>query len=251
MTSGRALRAITLGTGDHPANTGTLVSEFHLSGAPVVLLSPVAPIALSLALAWCVSRRLGESALERAIRLSVVAVSLGFRLVFEEYLSGYYFLAFTVSLVLIEVVRGRVRLTVVAWLAGLAPVTLRIGIEPSGGLAWGGGIQNNLPLVIALMALRVILVAAVDNDELRSSWPWFAGATVAVIIAAPAGVDPLNHLDVLWFWQVLIVAPGILLAAEPLITRARQLRAISENAGASSSSEPSPTDWRSPTPPNH
>jgi len=71
-------------------------------------------------------------------------------------------------------------------------------------------------------ALAAILGTALRDEELRRSWPWLAGAMVAVIIVAPGGIDPLNHVDLLWFWRVLVVAPGILLAAEPLLSGARQ-----------------------------
>lgn len=106
VTSGNALRAITLGTGDNVSIGGTLVWELRLYGAPLVLLSRVTPIAVSVALAWWVSRRLGPAALQPATLVSVMAISLGLRLVFEENLFPYYLMALAVSLVLLDVVRG-------------------------------------------------------------------------------------------------------------------------------------------------
>ena len=101
-----APRAITLGTGDNVSIGGTLVWELRLYGAPLVLLSRVTPIAVSVALAWWVSRRLGPAALQPATLVSVMAISLGLRLVFEKNLFPYYLMALAVSLVLLDVVRG-------------------------------------------------------------------------------------------------------------------------------------------------
>ena len=48
--------------------------------------------------------------------LALMALSLSLRLVFEQNLYGYYFMAFAVSLVLLDVVGGRIRGQLVAWL---------------------------------------------------------------------------------------------------------------------------------------
>ena len=60
--------------------------------------------------------RLGERSLEPVVLLSLIAVCLGLRLVFEETLFSYYFMALTVALVLVDVARGHIRFATVAWI---------------------------------------------------------------------------------------------------------------------------------------
>ena len=96
--------------------SGTVVWELHLSGTGLLVVSRAMPIALSFLLACWVRGRLGERSLEPVVLLSLIAVCLGLRLVFEETLFGYYFMALAVALVLVDVARGRVRSTTVAWI---------------------------------------------------------------------------------------------------------------------------------------
>ena len=96
--------------------SGTVVWELHLSGTGLLVVSRAMPIAFSFLLACWVRGRLGERSLEPVVLLSLIAVCLGLRLVFEETLFGYYFMALAVALVLVDVARGRVRATTVAWI---------------------------------------------------------------------------------------------------------------------------------------
>ena len=113
--------------------------ELHPNGAGpgAVLLFRVAPLAVSLVLSWWVARRLGRVALDALPLLSLVAVSLGLRLVFEVSLWTYYYLALAVCLVLLEATRGTIRRSVVAWFAVLTLVTCRMSIFPFGVNEWG------------------------------------------------------------------------------------------------------------------
>jgi len=81
------------------------------------VISRVLPIALSMTLAWWAVRRLGPDVLEPVPMLSVIATSLCFRLVFEENLFGYYFMAVAVALVLLEIMQGRISVYLVGWVA--------------------------------------------------------------------------------------------------------------------------------------
>ena len=102
--------------------------EFHVrEGASLLLVSRLPPLVLALALAWFVVRRLGQSALQPAVLIALVAVSLSLRLLFEDNVFSYYYMALAVTLVVLDVVRGRIRETLVAW---LAMVTL-VYTEPS------------------------------------------------------------------------------------------------------------------------
>jgi hypothetical protein len=78
------------------------------------------PIALSILLAWWAMRRLGSAVLEPLPLVSLVATSLSLRLVFEDHMIGYYPMAMAVSLVMLDVIRGRISLYMVAWLGLVA-----------------------------------------------------------------------------------------------------------------------------------
>jgi len=61
-------------------------------------------------------RRLGSAALEPLPLVSLIATSLSLRLVFEVNMIGYYLMAMAVSLVMLDVIRGRISLLLVGWL---------------------------------------------------------------------------------------------------------------------------------------
>jgi len=225
VTSGRALRAITLGTGNNPSSGGTLLWELHHSGAIVVLISRVAPVMASIVLAWWVSREMSDAALKPDLVLSVVAVSLSLRLVFEQNLIGYYFMALAVSLVLIEVVRGRIRSSVVAWLAGMTVVICKIGLVPFAGATWGSFLQSDLPLIIAVLVLVVLVTRVLRVGADRGMWPWLAVAACALLVLWSNKITWLDQYHLTWFWQLVVVVPGVVLAAEPLLTGLRESRA--------------------------
>lgn len=221
-TSGHALRAITLGTGDNPAIGGTVLWELHLSGAGIVLLSRVAPIALSAALAWWVSRRVGSLALDPAILMSVVAVSLSLRLVFEQNLFGYYFMALSVCLILLDVVGGHIRSSLVAWLAAVVLVFCVFHGLALNYVVWGARVRSVLPLVVVVPALCLILVRTFSSGgrSIRSLLPWFAVGACA-ILTWPIRSDPFSSEFVRWLWQIALVVPGIVLASGPLLAGVR------------------------------
>jgi hypothetical protein len=213
VTAGRALRAITIGTGNSPSSGGTVLWQLHLYGAQAVLLSRVTPILVSVALSWWVLRRLGPGALQPVILTSIVAVSLGLRLAFEQNMFSYYFMALAVSLVLLDAVRGSVRNSTVAWLAAVALVFCL-----SRGLAWQVplGLVTLIPLLIVAPALLVTLFRVLRGSNTRNLLPWL-GVAACAFLTWPDHVDPLNLLLLTWFWQVALVIPGIMLAAGVLL----------------------------------
>jgi len=216
FTSGRALRAIALGTGDNPSQGGTVLWETHAYGVAGVLLYRVAPIAVSVLLSWWVLRRLGPRALGAVPLMSLVAVSLGLRLVFEANLFTYYFMALTVTVVLLEATRGSIRRTVVAWLVALTIVICRISVMPFGTTRWGMYLQNDLiPLVLGAAVVLAIVAQFLRGGDRRNLWPWVAVAAVDLFTLLPGG-NQFSAGQVIWFWQIVLVVPGILLAAQPL-----------------------------------
>jgi hypothetical protein len=221
MTSGRALRAITLGSGDNPSEGGTVLWETHASGVAAVLLYRVAPIVVSVVLSWWVVRHLGPGAREPVPLLSLVTVSLALRLVFEANLITYYFVALTVSLVLLEATRGSIRRSVVAWLAVQTLVVGRLSGFPFGTTPWGAILQNDLlPFLLGGLAILGILMQLLHAGDRRNLLPWVAVTVVFLFTRLPDNAFSAGH--VIWFWQIVLVGSGILLAAQPLYDSIRR-----------------------------
>ena len=192
--------------------------ETHANGVAAVLLFRVAPIVVSVVLSWWVARRLGPAPLEAVPLISLVAVSLGLRLVFEANLFAYYFMALSVTVVLLEVTRGSIRRTAVAWIAALTLVTSHISVLPFGPTRWGGYVQKDvIPLLLGGAALLAILRLVIRDGDRRNLWPWVAVAAVDLFTLLPGG-NAFSAGNVIWFWQVVLVVPGLLLAAQPLRT---------------------------------
>jgi hypothetical protein len=219
LTSGRAVHAIVLGTGNTGGVGGTVVWELNLHGGSLFVLSRVTPVVLAVLVAWWSVRRLGMSVLEPAPLLSIVAVSLGLRLVFEQQLFGYYFMALAVTLVVLDVARGRVRASLVAWLATLSMVYL-LGSTALDlvGSPWQRLLDDLIPVGVIALAMVLIMRQVVRNDL-----SWMVALWVAMIAAA---LVTWNQTDVLgtppaWFWQMVFVPLGLGLAAAPLLEEVR------------------------------
>ena len=127
LTSGRALTSIIIGTGASTATTPELI-VLHLHGPILFTFSRIAPIALSLILSWIVVERLGESVLQPFLLLTLVATSLSLRLIFEVNVWGYYFMAVSVVLCLVDVLRRRIRMMYILFLALVTLASIKGGI---------------------------------------------------------------------------------------------------------------------------
>ncbi len=217
MTSGHVLRAIMLGSGDNPTLGGTVLWETRASGAFAVLLFRVAPVAASLALAWWVARRLGSAALAPVPLLSLVAVSLGLRLAFEANMLTYYFMALTVSLVLLDVTRGSIRRSMVAWLAVLVVVMCSLSGFPFGTVGWGVPLQDRvLPLAIGAGAVLAIVAGLRQGRGWKDLSPWVCVTLVVLCTQAPDANSFIGGGRVLWLWQLVLTVPALVFAAQPL-----------------------------------
>jgi len=133
VTPHGSLRAVLAGSGT-TWDSGTLLDATHLHGPLLFIASRYLPIAASLLLSWWAREKLGDHLIDAVPLLSLVATSLSLRLVFEVNLWGYYFMAASVLLVLLDVIRGRFRWMLVLWLA-LQPMAFRpvIGVISSFG----------------------------------------------------------------------------------------------------------------------
>ena len=220
LSSGSAFRPIFSGTGSFAGVGGTVAWEFHVrSAASVLLVSRLPPLILSIALAWYVMRRLGRSALQPAVLISVVAVSLSFRLIFEDNIFSYYFLALAVLLVVQDVIHGRIRETLVAW---VAMVTL-VYTEPFIFVwrqSWDQDARRWIPIIVMVVGLLLIL-RDVRRHRLGLNAAMWAAAVVTALVMWPVSSDPLHFEPVTWLWQVILVGIGVALAAGPLVTLLR------------------------------
>ena len=218
----RAIGPVLLGSGNNVGYEGTLLRELHLHGTPLLLASRVLPIVVSMVLARWALRRLGPVALEPVPLVSLIAVSLSLRLVFDQNLFGYYFMALAVSLVILDVVCGRVRGQLIAWLAA---VTLAFNPVPwgflSNGTSWGFEAHEDLPLVFMTVALLLIV-----SDVVRRRIRWYLVTWLVLVALAfsnlpPWATTPLRHALPTWVWQVVLVPTGAALALGPLLSSMR------------------------------
>ena len=228
VTSRRALGAITIGTGNSPSYGGTLVRFFHLHGAPLVLVSRVLPLVVAAGLAWWMHRRLGARALEPLPLVSLMAICLTMRLVFEQNMFGYYFMALSVLLILLEIVDGRIRGELVAWLAMVLLVynPIPFGLAYN-AVSWGEHASASLPEIAMVVALGL---GVWDAAHRRVRWYLLAWFVIAVCAFGqwppwsqhrPWG-DAFRPLFHQWSWQLILLPSGIALAAWPLVSFIRR-----------------------------
>jgi Glycosyltransferase family 87 len=207
VTSGSAAHAIFLGTGASHGIGGALVSQLHLHGWRVVLVSRVVPLVVSGAVAWWAARRLGSRVRAPVVMLSLVAFSLALRLVFEQQLFEYYFMALSVVLVLLDVAQGRLRAWLVAWLGAVPMVCL----TELSGIAR----HEDLIRLGVLAAAGIVLVrqkpALVPT---ANRLPWIA--LIACTLLSWSGSSLLGATHP-WLWQLVLVSWGLCLAAQPLL----------------------------------
>ncbi len=236
-SSGAVWRAITIGSGDNASTGGTVVWEIDHNHALVVVgVSRVLPIVVALAISLWVSRRLGpDVATNRPTALvALVAVTLALRLVFEQNIFSYYFMALAVMLVLLDVTRGRIRGSLVVWLVAVCFV-FHI---PNYVFGAAGRLHPAVlfpPLLIAVVvAVVVALAVAVARPGLshHAPTPWSLFLWSAVVLCAlvtwRTGVNPLFHPIPAWLRQVVVAGTGILLAAGPLLEEVHRSHAHHE-----------------------
>ena len=190
--------------------------ELHLSGAALFGVARALPIAAALAVAWWTARRVGSLTSDPIRLAAVVAIAFSLRLVFEENLFGYYFMATAVALVVLDAVTGRIRGEVLGWI-GL--VTLAFNPIPSGFASryepWGG---HAIPFMAVAFAASLAVAVAVGATRGRVSWQ-LAGLLVLVLVVFHSQIffvdvdrQTLPH----WLWQVILVPWSLILASRPL-----------------------------------
>jgi hypothetical protein len=217
------VRGIALGTGDNPSVGGTLLWELHLYGAPVIVLSRVMPIVLSLVLTWWAARRLGPRIMDPPVVVSIVASSLALRLAFEQNLFPYYFMALGVTLIVLDVICGHVRRSLIAWLAVLViPYCLLGSGTVFGFVNWGGYATIFLTAFVIAGALLAVLLRILRNGNRWHPVAWLV-LGCAVVGGWPTANDALISHFPTWLWQLILVPTGLILALGPVLSRVRQI----------------------------
>ena len=166
-----ALRAALTGTGTTWTSV-TMMDESHISGPLLIFGSRYLPIAAAMALAWWAQHRLGTKITDPVPLISLIASSLSFRLIFEVNLWGYYFMAVAVSVLVLDVVRGRLRWSYFAWLilivVAFHPVIRSISAWGFSGTRWFSLLTWQLILAPlgSLLAVKPLL-DSVKRDRLQ------------------------------------------------------------------------------------
>jgi hypothetical protein len=228
VTSGRAIRSVFVGSGFSLARGGTVLWELHATGATAFVVERIVPIVLGAALALWAKNRLGDKALEPLPLVSVLATALALRLVFEISLWPYYFMAATVLLGLLEVIRGRIRGIAVGW---LALMTLAFDPLPYGfvsnGISWGTRAREVLPNYFLAIAVIVFLIGLIRRRVRWTIAVWIA-LVVATLLTLPWSHQVIRTGMPLWFWQVVLTPTLLWLTFEPLLRLIREHRPRAE-----------------------
>ena len=231
LTSGGALRAVVFGTGDAGTAGGTVLWETGLRGPALTVCARVVPLLAAVALAWWVRRRLGPRALVPAPFVSLVALCLGFRVVFEEGLFGYKLLALGVMLVVLALMAGRVSGGLVVWLtvAMLAFDPVPVGLVLD-GRSWGSNAVIGLKL-ISILVLSLVTIWGYRRWRI----PAYAVPGLVLVVAVCAVWPPVTstHLAALpkWFWQTVLVGSALVMVGGPLLAELRAVAAPAAPAG--------------------
>lgn len=150
-TNGHSLVSSILGSG--VGSAGTWLVRTGLGGPMLTFVSRFAPLACIALLAGVTVQRLGPRGLDPIPLVALLAAAFSLRLTFELYAWGYYFAAAATCVALLEVVRGRIRVTFLAWIA-LFFVAWRLGGLDDGGGVWTWQLALDLPaLWLSLSAL--------------------------------------------------------------------------------------------------
>jgi hypothetical protein len=231
-SSGRAFKTLVVGTnrvsvlGVHHfhAAGGTVLFATQLRGVGLFIVARVLPILSAAAVAYWAKRRLGPKVTETETLTALVATALCMRLVFEENLFGYYFLAVAVSLVCVEALRGRFSGKVLTWLGmvflAFTPIPWWVYLkwEPRG---------LNF-FMLPPLAFEVIVVSAIAVGIRNHHIKWYliiAGVVVALTCFPPLwGRNWTIHFAPSWLWQLILVPTGLYLVSQSLRSAVRTHR---------------------------
>ena len=217
-SAGHTTHDVLLGSGATASDGGTLVAHLRLLGGALFVVSRICPVVISLVLSIYVVRRRGrEAAFEPVAFVSLITLSLSMRLVFEASIYGYYFMALAVALVLLEVIRGFVRPAVVVWLVvvSLYCLTGTFSYAEFWRFGWQRHMQALLSPVAFSVAVLLLAFTLARKGLCRDVLLWLA-FVLGVLFVWPTVYDPLSYPFTTLDWQIVLVIPGVVLAASPL-----------------------------------
>lgn len=220
-TSGAVLHSIFFGTskvgGAHFEGAGgTVVFLAGLHGVVLFLVSRIAPLATATIVTLFAMKKWGAEVRRPEILVSLIATCLTIRLVFEVNAFGYYYMAATVFLLLIDAIQSRFRgesFAIISLISlAYSPVTQYFRWR---GQVDGPVVREALPYLVSIPVVATILVGLVLR---RVRWRWVFWQVVVMVafirfpirLRADTGVLPS------WCWQLLLVTPLLLMLSSPL-----------------------------------
>lgn len=208
LTSGRAVRAVFVGTGLSPSFGNTWLVETGLRSSVV---TDVVPIVATLGIAYWAVRRFGSSVLATDILVSLFAVTLCIRLAFVLNIWGYYFMPLSAALIVLDVIAGRIRGTTIAWLAMVTLVfNPIIFYQFATGATYDSGSFRAIQIVFLAVALLIILWDVVHRRMRTYLIGWFVLAIVAFAFDGWMYGPPHTPFP-LWFWQAVLIPTALML----------------------------------------
>lgn len=231
-TSGRALKTAVFGSNrvtifshhrSH-ASGGTVLFATHLEGGALFFVARALPVVCAFAISLWVARRLGPRITELETLLSLLATALCMRLVFEENLFGYYFMALAVTLLCIDALRRQFGGRVFVWMG-----MVMLAFNPIPWWLYLRWEARGLNLFMALPVIfEIVVLAAFSVGARRGHYPWYliASSIVVALMCFPPlwGRDWTHHVAPYWLWQLILVPTGLLLASQSIRTTMRSHR---------------------------
>lgn len=216
ISSGRALKSVLVGTGLSPSLDRTLLVEIRPGGTVLTYVARFMPILTAFGFSLWVVRRIGQRVLAADSLIAIVTVALCLRLIFELNLWGYYFMPLSVTLVLLDVVKGRIRGSTIAWLALVALVFNPVLFYQSAT----GRSYDLVPfrgIQVAFLAVALMLILW-DSAHRRMRWYLVAWFTLAAVAFGANGwmYGPPHEAFPLWFWQIVLLSSAIALSMGPI-----------------------------------
>lgn len=188
---------IVLGTNHFASDGGTVLFAANLHGDLLFVISRIMPLLAVGALALWAYCRLGSCVLKPVIMLSLVGLSFSARLVFEENLFAYYFLAVAVMMILVDATVGHLRASTLTWLS-----VQEFGLYPTSGYAPKWVV---IYTIVVARTIAMVIIVGVVHSKIR----W--GALVYLTFVAVSNQKLVSvvglTMEVIpkWVWQVILV----------------------------------------------
>lgn len=158
--------------------------------------------------------------------MALLAASLALRLVFEENLFGYYFMAVGVSLVILDAICGRVRGQTWAW---ISLVTLAWNpVNPgfySNWTTWGPHLYFALPIAILVLGVVAIILDLGHRRFVFYKYAWLIVVLLTSQTRIWGSYRPIVAMPH-WGWQLILVPTAMALCVSPLAAFIRGHRAV-------------------------